>query len=82
METMFKIGCARWMTFGMLATEVVIVLAVGVVMAGALTWLVMVKLGCCRRAAGRAGTACRKVASRRGRKAVRGCRQLSAPVFH
>ncbi len=45
METMFKIGCARWMTFGMLATEVVIVLAVGVVMAGALTWLVRAKLG-------------------------------------
>lgn len=45
METMFKIGCARWMVFGMQATEVIIVVALGVLVAGALTWLVIVELG-------------------------------------
>ena len=45
METMFKIGCSRWMTFGMQAAEVVIVLLAGGVVAGVLTWLVILKLG-------------------------------------
>jgi putative ABC transport system permease protein len=45
METMFKIGCARWMTFGMQAAEVVIVVTAGVAIAGALTCLVVGKFG-------------------------------------
>jgi putative ABC transport system permease protein len=45
METMFKIGCARWMAFGMQAAEIVIVLVAGLAMAAALTWLVISKLG-------------------------------------
>jgi len=45
METMFKIGCARWMTFGMQAAEVVIVVGAGVAIAGGLTWLVVGKFG-------------------------------------
>jgi putative ABC transport system permease protein len=45
METMFKIGCARWMTFGMQAAEVVIVVTAGVAIAGALTWFVVGKFG-------------------------------------
>ncbi len=45
METMFKIGCARWMTFGMQAVEIVIVLAAGVALAAGGTWLVVSKFG-------------------------------------
>jgi zinc transport system substrate-binding protein len=45
METMFKIGCARWMIFWMQATEIVIVVAVGVAIAGGLSWVVLRELG-------------------------------------
>lgn len=45
METMFKIGCARRLVFGMQAAEIIIVVAVGVALAGALTWLVIEKFG-------------------------------------
>ncbi|MGD1084080.1 MAG: zinc ABC transporter substrate-binding protein [Verrucomicrobiota bacterium] len=45
METMFKIGCARWMTFGMQAAEVVIVVTAGVAIASGLTWLVVGEFG-------------------------------------
>jgi putative ABC transport system permease protein len=45
METMFKIGCARWMIFSMQATEIVIVVAVGVAIAGGLSWVVLHELG-------------------------------------
>jgi putative ABC transport system permease protein len=45
METMFKIGCARWMIFSMQATEIVIVVAVGVAIAGGLSWIVLRELG-------------------------------------
>jgi putative ABC transport system permease protein len=44
METMFKIGCARWMIFSMQATEIVIVIAVGVTIAGGLSWIVLREL--------------------------------------
>ncbi len=45
METMFKIGCARWMIFWMQATEIVIVLIAGVAIAGGLSWIVLCELG-------------------------------------
>jgi putative ABC transport system permease protein len=45
METMFKIGCARWMIFSMQATEIVIVVVVGAAIAGGLSWLVLHELG-------------------------------------
>jgi len=45
METMFKIGCARWMMFWMQATEIVIVVVTGVAVAGALSWVVLRELG-------------------------------------
>jgi len=45
METMFKIGCARWMIFGMQAAEVAIVMTAGVAIAAVLTWLVIGKFG-------------------------------------
>jgi putative ABC transport system permease protein len=45
METMFKIGCARWMTFGMQAAEVAIVVVAGVTIASGLTWLVVGEFG-------------------------------------
>jgi putative ABC transport system permease protein len=45
METMFKIGCARWMAAGMQAAEIVIVVAAGVAIAALLTWLVIGKFG-------------------------------------
>jgi putative ABC transport system permease protein len=45
METMFKIGCARWMIFSMQATEIVIVVAVGVAIAVGLSWVVFRELG-------------------------------------
>jgi len=45
METMFKIGCARWMIFSMQATEIVIVVAMGVAIAGGLSWVVLQELG-------------------------------------
>ena len=45
METMFKIGCARWMTFGMQAAEVVMVVTAGVAIAAGLTWLVVGEFG-------------------------------------
>jgi putative ABC transport system permease protein len=45
METMFKLGCSRGMTFGMQAAEIIIVVAVGVLVAGALSWLVIARLG-------------------------------------
>jgi len=41
---MFKIGCARWMTFWMQATEIVIVAAAGVVIAVGLSWIVLREL--------------------------------------
>ncbi|SPE53840.1 conserved membrane hypothetical protein [Verrucomicrobia bacterium] len=45
METMFKIGCARWMTFGMQAAEILTVAAAGVAIAVVLTWVVIAKFG-------------------------------------
>ena len=45
METMFKIGCARWMIFGMQAAEILIVVAAGVATAAALTWCVIGRFG-------------------------------------
>ncbi len=45
METMFKIGCARSMIFSMQATEIVIVVIVGVAIAGGLSWVVLRELG-------------------------------------
>jgi putative ABC transport system permease protein len=45
METMFKIGCARWMTFGMQAAEIIMVVGAGVAIAAGMTWLVIGKFG-------------------------------------
>lgn len=45
METMFKIGCARRMIFWMQATEILIVVAAGVALAGGLAWVVLRELG-------------------------------------
>ncbi len=45
METMFKIGCARWMMFGMQATEILIVVVAGVAIAIGLSWIVLRELG-------------------------------------
>ena len=45
METMFKIGCARWMIFAMQAAEIVMVVAAGVAIAAGLTWLVIGEFG-------------------------------------
>jgi ABC-type Zn uptake system ZnuABC Zn-binding protein ZnuA len=45
METMFKIGCARWMAFGMQAAEIAVVLVAGVAIAAVLTWLVIGQFG-------------------------------------
>jgi putative ABC transport system permease protein len=45
METMFKIGCARMMIFWLHATEIVIVVVLGVVIAAGLSWIVLLNLG-------------------------------------
>jgi putative ABC transport system permease protein len=45
METMFKIGCARWMVCGTQAAEIVIVAAAGVAIAAACAWGVIAKFG-------------------------------------
>jgi zinc transport system substrate-binding protein len=45
METMFKIGCARMTIVWLLATEIVIVLAVGLAIAVGLSWVVLQNLG-------------------------------------
>ena len=45
METMFKIGCARWMMFWLQATEIVIVVVAGVAIAGGISWVVLREFG-------------------------------------
>jgi putative ABC transport system permease protein len=45
METMFKIGCARRTIIWLLATEIVIVVAVGITIAVGLSWVVLQNLG-------------------------------------
>jgi putative ABC transport system permease protein len=45
METMFKIGCARMMIIWLLATEILIVIAVGIAIAVGLSWVVLQNLG-------------------------------------
>jgi len=45
METMFKLGCARRTIIWLLATEIVIVVAVGVTIAVGLSWVVLQNLG-------------------------------------
>jgi len=45
METMFKIGCARWTIFRLLAAEITVVTTCGVVLAVGLAWIVTVKFG-------------------------------------
>jgi len=45
METMFKIGCARLTIFWLQATEILIVVAVGLAIAIGLSWVVLGKLG-------------------------------------
>jgi putative ABC transport system permease protein len=45
METMFKIGCARVTVFSLMATEIVMVLAIGVGVAVVSSWLVVETLG-------------------------------------
>jgi len=44
-ETMFKIGCARWMTFGVQAAEMFFVLVTGIALAVMLAWLVLAEFG-------------------------------------
>ena len=45
METMFKIGCARLTIFWLVATEILIVVAVGIAIAVGLSWVVLQNLG-------------------------------------
>lgn len=45
METMFKIGCARWTMFRLLAVEIVLVLVAGAAIAVGLAWLVVRECG-------------------------------------
>ena len=45
METMFKIGCARMTIVWLLATEIVIVVVVGLAIAVGLSWVVLQNLG-------------------------------------
>ena len=45
METMFKIGCARWMVFWLQATEILIVLTAGAAIACVLAWMTVCWLG-------------------------------------
>ncbi len=45
METMFKLGCARTMIFWLQATEILIVVSVGVAIAAGLSWMVLLHLG-------------------------------------
>jgi putative ABC transport system permease protein len=45
METLFKIGCARWMVCGMQAAEILIVAVAGVALAAACAWVVTAKFG-------------------------------------
>jgi zinc transport system substrate-binding protein len=45
METMFKIGCARWTMFCLLATEILLVLTAGAAIAVGLSWLVVRQFG-------------------------------------
>ena len=45
METMFKIGCARMTMAWLLGVELLIVLAVGVVIAAGLSWVVLAAVG-------------------------------------
>jgi putative ABC transport system permease protein len=45
METMFKIGCGRWMVFWLQATEILIVLTAGASIASVLAWMTVRWLG-------------------------------------
>jgi putative ABC transport system permease protein len=45
METLFKLGCARWMACAMQTAEIVIVVVAGVAIAVALAWVVLNKFG-------------------------------------
>ncbi len=45
METMFKIGCARMTIVWLLATEIVIVVVIGLAIAVGLSWIVLQNLG-------------------------------------
>ena len=45
METMFKIGCARWTMFWLLAVEIVLVLSAGTAIATGLSWLTVREFG-------------------------------------
>ncbi len=47
-ETMFKIGCARWMILGMQTAEIFFVLAAGIALAVLLAWLVRCHFGVSR----------------------------------
>jgi putative ABC transport system permease protein len=45
METMYKIGCSRGTIMCLLATELAIVFAIGLAIAGGLSWIVVANLG-------------------------------------
>jgi putative ABC transport system permease protein len=45
METMFKVGCGRGRIISLLTTEIVIVFALGSIIAIALSWMLVAKLG-------------------------------------
>ena len=80
---MFKIGCARWMTFGMLTTEIAVVAVAGIAIAGGLSWLVMVKIGISNgyRTSPAQAVSAGPVSARRVEATCRG-RQLSVMVLH
>ena len=43
--TLFKLGCSRWMIFGMQSAEILVVVMGGVLLAVALAWLVLAEFG-------------------------------------
>jgi len=78
METLFKIGCGRWMTFGMQAAENHHSGDRGCCDRRILTWLVIDKFGVSGGHVVEAGA----TNQTSGREAARGGGQLSAVVFY
>jgi len=76
-ETLFKLGCSRWMIFGMQSAEILIVVMGGVLLAVALAWLVVAEFGI---SSGRRSVAASAPASRRAAPRQVGVRPRVAVV--